>query len=193
MIQSGGWNRLRTTDEHSKLARDRTGHSGRRSRICSRSTLRRCGSLSPKRYCPDWALWPPASSPQGGLSNRLRLLPGDATSIRSGAGVSSYGTGGWHESLWPLITEILARELREHPDPGPCTGVACQRKAARAVQNSSRPSRGGWSAQPRSRADSPAAVPSSTAQVSGGCYVGVERGVVEGARGPVDGLGKVGA
>ena len=42
MIQSGGWNRLRTMDEHSKLARIAIDIPPRCSRSSSRSTSRRC-------------------------------------------------------------------------------------------------------------------------------------------------------
>jgi hypothetical protein len=118
MIQSGGWNRLRTTDEHSKLARIALDIPQSLEDLFQINVAKMRVSL-PEDVRPRLGVLAAGvvTAAQEAYRHRLRLLPGDNLEPDSDAGVTSDGSGGWTlGQLWPLITEILARELNEHPD-----------------------------------------------------------------------------
>jgi hypothetical protein len=118
MIQSGGWNRLRTTDEHSKLARIALDIPQSLEDLFQINVAKMRVSL-PEDVRPRLGVLAAGvvTAAQEAYRHRLRLLPGDNVEPDSDDGVTSDGSGGWTlGQLWPLITEILARELNEHPD-----------------------------------------------------------------------------
>lgn len=116
LIQSGGWNRLRTMDEHSKLARIAVDVPA------ELEDLFQINVAKMRVVVPD-DLRPQLRALAGGVvvaaqeayRRRLRLLAPDDAELDREAGVSEIR--GWTlGDLWPTITEVLARELRGHPD-----------------------------------------------------------------------------
>jgi hypothetical protein len=118
MIQSGGWNRLRTMDEHSKLARIALDVPAQLEDLFQINVAKMRVSL-PEEVRP-WLGALAAGvviAAQDAYRHRLRLLAGESLDHASTGGVSSNGDEGWTLGrLWPLITEVLARELRDQPD-----------------------------------------------------------------------------
>ena len=122
MIQSGGWNRLRTTDEHSKLARialdipvgleDRFQINVAKMRVSLPEDLRpQLGALAAGVVAVA----------QDAYRRRLRLVRGadGVTSTEDGPQPSlpSASTDAWTLGrLWPIIAETVARELDDHPE-----------------------------------------------------------------------------
>jgi hypothetical protein len=116
LIQSGGWNRLRTMDEHSKLARialdvpaeleDTFQINVAKMRVVLPDDLR------PQLRALAAGV---VTSAQQAYRGRLRLVTEDDGDDE--AVVERQREGGWSlGDLWPLITEVLARELHEHPE-----------------------------------------------------------------------------
>ena len=115
MIQSGGWNRLRTMDEHSKLARIAIDVPP------GLEDLFQINVAKMRVVLPD-ELRPHLSALAAGVVNRaqeayrqrLQLVePLSAQSEEEELLADESVTLG---DLWPLITTVLARELRDHPD-----------------------------------------------------------------------------
>ena len=118
MIQSGGWNRLRTMDEHSKLAR-----------IALDIPAATRGSLPDQRR-EDAGLAPrgtatAARCPRSGCRDRgpgriqTPASPGHEWWLGqpSNGSAESRSDGDWTLGrVWPLIAEVLAHELRDHPE-----------------------------------------------------------------------------
>jgi Histidine kinase-, DNA gyrase B-, and HSP90-like ATPase len=116
MIQSGGWNRLRTMDEHSKLARIS---------IDVPPELQECFHINVAKMrvvLPD-ELRPQLRALASGVvtlaqetyRRRLRLV--DLSQPADDRGVSPVTERGQSiGDVWPLIAEIVSRELREHPE-----------------------------------------------------------------------------
>jgi hypothetical protein len=119
MIQSGGWNRLRTTDEHSKLARialdipqsleDLFQINVAKMRVALPDDVRpRLGVLAAGVV----------TAAQEAYRHRLQVLVSEGPDqTRSEHDRASNGDRGWTLGrLWPLITEVLARELSDQPE-----------------------------------------------------------------------------
>jgi histidine kinase/DNA gyrase B/HSP90-like ATPase len=116
MIQSGGWNRLRTTDEHSKLARVALdippgadaafGTSVSKMSVILPTAIR--GELQA-------LLSGVVTRAQDAYRQRIRLVPTDSEELpREG---SQDAGGGWSlNDHWPVIMSILERELGEQPE-----------------------------------------------------------------------------
>jgi hypothetical protein len=115
LIQSGGWNRLRTIDEHSKLARIAVDVPA------ELEDLFQINVAKMRVVLPD-DLRPQLRALAGGVviaaqeayRRRLRLLaPDDAEHDRE---VDVSHTGWTLGDVWVTITEVLASELQGHPD-----------------------------------------------------------------------------
>lgn len=120
MIQSGGWNRLRTTDEHSKLARIALDVPTSLEDLFQINVAKMRVSL-PDELRPWLGALAAgvAQVAQDAYRHRLRLVTGTnggpSTEHDQGAGPSA--DEGWTLGrLWPVIAEVLARELHDHPE-----------------------------------------------------------------------------
>ena len=117
MIQSGGWNRLRTTDEHSKLARIAMDIPDAIEDLFQINVAKMRVAL-PEELRPQLVALAAGvvTVAQDAYRHRLRLVadPDDASERPLSFGAED---GGWTLGrMWPLITEVLARELQDHPD-----------------------------------------------------------------------------
>jgi hypothetical protein len=112
LIQSGGWNRLRTMDEHSKLARiaiDIPPGAEDAFRI----------NVAKMRVVVPEALRPPlralaagiVATAQDAYRHRLHLVTED-----SGVDEASAAGAATIADLWPVISEVVSRELADHPE-----------------------------------------------------------------------------
>jgi hypothetical protein len=117
LIQSGGWNRLRTMDEHSKLARIAIDIPPNLDHLFQINVAKM------RVVLPD-ELRPQLRSLAAGVvtaaqeryRRRLHLVAApedvaESVSIEAGEDSGQRSIG----AVWPLIVEVLARELREHP------------------------------------------------------------------------------
>jgi hypothetical protein len=116
LIQSGGWNRLRTMDEHSKLARialDIPAALEDRFQInVSKMRVVIPGEARPQLRALAAGV---ANAAQEAYRRRLRLVENNDDVDADGA----FETDARARSLgdvWPVVAEIVTRELREHPD-----------------------------------------------------------------------------
>ena len=115
LIQSGGWNRLRTLDEHSKLARialDVPASLEKRFQI----NVSKMRVVIPDEMRPQLRALAAgvANAAQESYRRRLRLV-----SLDSGAEAqeTDLEPSGWAlGDLWPVLAEVIARELHDHPD-----------------------------------------------------------------------------
>jgi hypothetical protein len=116
MIQSGGWNRLRTMDEHSKLARiavDLPADSDDLFQI----NVAKMRVVVPDELRPQLRALAAGvvTDAQDAYRRRLRVvLGGEAPSGVAFEFVDA--SGGTMADLWPLISEVLSRELRDHSE-----------------------------------------------------------------------------
>lgn len=114
MIQSGGWNRLRTMDEHSKLARiavdvpaeleDLFQISVAKMRVVMPDELR-----SQLRALAAGVV----NVAQEVYRRRLHLVASDSGQPTDEPDPQGSWTLG---DMWPVIAEVLARELQDHPE-----------------------------------------------------------------------------
>ena len=118
MIQSGGWNRLRTMDEHSKLARIAIDIPAELEDLFQ-INVAKMRVVLPEQLRPQLRSLAAGvvTAAQDAYRRRLHLVSRHDGAID--------GRGRWPEqdsversigAVWPLIVEVLARELREHPD-----------------------------------------------------------------------------
>jgi hypothetical protein len=119
MIQSGGWNRLRTTDEHSKLARITLDIPDAIESLFQINVAKMRVTL-PEDLRPQLAALAAGvvTVAQDAYRHRLRLVS-DLENVSDRVQYTSFADedGGWTLGrMWPLITEVLARELQDHPD-----------------------------------------------------------------------------
>jgi hypothetical protein len=115
MIQSGGWNRLRTMDEHSKLARvalDITPELEELFQI----NVAKMRVVLPDELRPQLRALAAGvvTSAQEAYRGRLRLVSPDDD--EAGEFHDRQGDGWSLGELWPLLTEVIAGELRDHPE-----------------------------------------------------------------------------
>jgi Histidine kinase-, DNA gyrase B-, and HSP90-like ATPase len=115
MIQSGGWNRLRTTDEHSKLARIAIDVPA------GLEELFQINVAKMRVVLPD-AVRPQLSALAAGVvtlaqeayRRRLRLIEG--VGLDEATDVPLVDQGQSIGDVWPLIVDVLSRELDQHPE-----------------------------------------------------------------------------
>lgn len=111
LIQSGGWNRLRTLDEHSKLARiaiDLSEGAEELFRInVAKMTVGLPESLRPQLRVVAAGV---VAEAQDAYRQRVRVVPDTAR--------ASEATADSHRmsDVWPVISSVLERELHDHPD-----------------------------------------------------------------------------
>ena len=117
MIQSGGWNRLRTTDEHSKLARIAVDIPDPLEDLFQINVAKMRVSL-PEELRPQLAALAAGvvTAAQDAYRHRLRLVTNGGPDPSIGS-ADSRSDGDWTLGrVWPLIAEVLAHELRDHPE-----------------------------------------------------------------------------
>jgi Histidine kinase-, DNA gyrase B-, and HSP90-like ATPase len=116
LIQSGGWNRLRTMDEHSKLARIAVDVPAGLDHLFQ-INVAKMRVVLPDEIRPQLRSLAAGvtTAAQDAYRRRLRLVtaPADDTETSDETEVEPAGSIG---AVWPLIIEVLAHELREHPD-----------------------------------------------------------------------------
>jgi hypothetical protein len=116
LIQSGGWNRLRTMDEHSKLARialDVPVEVEERFQI----NVAKMRVVIPEEARPQLRALAAGvvNAAQEAYRRHLRLV-GDGGDGYSDASFESEA-GAWSlGDVWPVVAEIVSRELRNHPE-----------------------------------------------------------------------------
>ena len=113
LIQSGGWNRLRTLDEHTKLARISvdlpTGaHDVFRTNVAKMTV----GLPDQLRASLRVVITGVVARAQDTYRQRVQLVPNEAfcdadSQITLGGGIGDY---------WPVIHAVLERELADHPE-----------------------------------------------------------------------------
>lgn len=117
MIQSGGWNRLRTIDEHSKLARIALDVPS------GLEDLFQINVAKMRVVIPD-AVRPQLRALAAGVVNvaqeayrrRLRLVTTDNATVDQ-HGHSGLDQVGWTlGDIWPIIADVIERELHDHPE-----------------------------------------------------------------------------
>jgi hypothetical protein len=112
LIQSGGWCRLRTMDEHSKLARVAIDLPGEAEDLFRINVAKMAVGL-PEVLRPELRVIATGivARAQDAYRRRARLVPeGPDESIDA---ATMGGTLGDH---WPVIVDVLERELADHPD-----------------------------------------------------------------------------
>lgn len=115
LIQSGGWNRLRTLDEHSKLARlaldiPATADGAFRTDV-SKMHVGLPDDLRPQLRVLIAGV---VTKAQDIYRQRVRIVPtpeGEPVGVRP-----MDDTGSLLSDQWPMITAVLERELADHPD-----------------------------------------------------------------------------
>jgi hypothetical protein len=118
LIQSGGWNRLRTLDEHTKLARMAldipTAAEDAFPTNVSKMSVSLPEDLRPSLRALVSGVVVRA---QDVYRQRVELLDGGANGADGGADpVGPDGTVGWRlADEWPMITAVLERELGDQP------------------------------------------------------------------------------
>lgn len=116
MIQSGGWNRLRTMDEHSKLARIAIDVPPELEELFQ-INVAKMRVVLPDEVRPHLRALAAGvvTQAQEAYRRRLRLVEpaGEAShelAVSSATGAQTIG------DVWPVIAEVLSRELHAHPD-----------------------------------------------------------------------------
>jgi hypothetical protein len=112
LIQSGGWSRLRTMDEHSKLARVAVDLPTEAEDLFRINVAKMSVGL-PEVLRPELRVIATGivGRAQDAYRRRARLVPGGPDEPIDA--VTMGGTIGDH---WPLIVDVLERELADHPD-----------------------------------------------------------------------------
>lgn len=114
LVQSGGWNRLRTLDEHSKLARlavdiPAGADDAFRTNVAKMSV----GLPDDLRPQLRVLIAGVVSRAQDVYRQRVRLVPdNDVEEIVRGSSTLGFTLG----DHWPMVVEVLERELTDHPD-----------------------------------------------------------------------------
>lgn len=117
MIQSGGWNRLRTIDEHSKLARIALDVPG------ALEDLFQINVAKMRVVIPE-AVRPQLRALAAGVVNmaqeayrhRLRLVSSEGDAVEA-TNTSGLDQDGWTlGDIWPVIADVIERELQDYPE-----------------------------------------------------------------------------
>ena len=116
MIQSGGWNRLRTMDEHSKLARIAIDIPAELQE-CFQINVAKMRVVLPDELRPELRALASGvvTCAQETYRRRLRLVESLQPADEDGA-MLAVQPGQSIGDVWPLVAEILSRELGEHPE-----------------------------------------------------------------------------
>lgn len=120
MIQSGGWNRLRTTDEHSKLARIAIDiPPGLEDAF--QINVAKMRVVLPEEIRPSLRALAAGvvARAQESYRRRLRVVTDGGENLGGPHGhdaIVGEPAATTLADAWPLITEVLERELAEHPD-----------------------------------------------------------------------------
>lgn len=117
MVQSGGWNRLRTSDEHSKLARVAVDIPG------GLEDLFQINVSKMRVVIPD-AVRPQLRALAAGVvtlaqeayRTRLRLVSVDGPAADRQESPQHSGAGWTLGDVWPVIAGVIEHELREYPE-----------------------------------------------------------------------------
>jgi hypothetical protein len=117
LIQSGGWNRLRTMDEHSKLARIAVDVPPDLDHLFQ-INVAKMRVVLPEEVRPRLRSLAAGvvTAAQEAYRRRLHLVAPPEDAPEAPADVSEDAEQRSIGAVWPLIVEVLARELREHPD-----------------------------------------------------------------------------
>jgi hypothetical protein len=118
LIQSGGWNRLRTMDEHSKLARIAIDVPPQADHLFQ-INVAKMRVVLPDQIRPQLRSLAAGvvTAAQDTYRRRLHLVSGHDDGIDVAAdGSEQESVERSIGAVWPLIVEVLARELREQPD-----------------------------------------------------------------------------
>lgn len=115
MIQSGGWNRLRTLDEHAKLARVALdippAADGAFRTDVAKMNVGLPDALRPQLRVLIAGV---VTRAQDTYRQRIRLVP---SSERAVGGAAAIGSGAvMLGDQWPMITGVLEKELADHPE-----------------------------------------------------------------------------
>jgi hypothetical protein len=118
LIQSGGWNRLRTLDEHTKLARVALDIPSRADDAFPTNVSKMTVTL-PEALRPDLraVVSGVVIRAQDVYRQRVELLAGGGTDRRSSDQEpdDQHTVGGRLADEWPMITAVLERELADQP------------------------------------------------------------------------------
>jgi hypothetical protein len=117
LIQSGGWNRLRTMDEHSKLARIAVDVPTELDHLFQ-INVAKMRVVVPDEIRPQLRSLAAGvvTSAQEAYRRRLHLVPASDDAKESPLAPHGDSAESSIGAVWPLIVEVLARELREHPE-----------------------------------------------------------------------------
>lgn len=117
MIQSGGWNRLRTMDEHSKLARIAIDVPAELEQLFQ-INVAKMRLVVPDEVRPQLRALAAGvvNMAQEAYRRRLRLVSSNSDSVGPQE-ESGFEPEGWTlGELWPVIADVIARELHDHPE-----------------------------------------------------------------------------
>jgi hypothetical protein len=116
MIQSGGWNRLRTMDEHSKLARIAIDVPPDLEELFQ-INVAKMRVVLPNEVRPHLRALAAGvvTRAQEAYRRRLRLVEPTAAASRE-VGASEPTGAQTIGDVWPVIAEVLCRELHAHPE-----------------------------------------------------------------------------
>jgi Histidine kinase-, DNA gyrase B-, and HSP90-like ATPase len=114
LIQSGGWNRLRTLDEHTKLARIALDIPAEADEAFRTNVAKMSVGL-PDELRPQLRVLIAGvlSRAQEVYRRRIHVVPDVDTETRQNDPQSNSFVLGDH---WPMIVEVLEREMADHPD-----------------------------------------------------------------------------
>jgi hypothetical protein len=112
LIQSGGWCRLRTIDEHSKLARVAIDLPGEAEELFRINVAKMAVGL-PEVLRPELRVIATGivGRAQDAYRRRARLVPGGPDES-----IDATMTGGTLGDHWPVIVDVLERELADYPE-----------------------------------------------------------------------------
>jgi hypothetical protein len=116
MIQSGGWNRLRTMDEHSKLARIAIDVPPELEELFQ-INVAKMRVVLPVEVRPHLRALAAGvvTRAQEAYRRRLRLVE-SAGQLSSESAMSKPIVAQTLGDVWPVIAEVLCRELQAHPE-----------------------------------------------------------------------------
>jgi len=117
LIQSGGWNRLRTMDEHSKLARIALDvPAGLESLF--QINVSKMRVVIPDEVRPQLRALAAGvvTMAQEAYRRRLRVVSSESDGLEVHEETPVTRDGWMLGDLWPVIADVIARELHEHPE-----------------------------------------------------------------------------
>jgi Histidine kinase-, DNA gyrase B-, and HSP90-like ATPase len=117
MIQSGGWNRLRTMDEHSKLARIALDVPAELEHLFQ-INVAKMRVIVPDEMRPQLRALAAGvvNMAQEAYRRRLRLISSDSDPLERHEEADFEPVAWTMGDLWSVIADVVARELRDHPE-----------------------------------------------------------------------------